>query len=428
MPARRGCWDPDPYEPALEGPGLPHAGRGLPRRLGPARAADQPPRRDTGRAGLHRGAGLEATLRGEACAAELPVLLEAEAGPDALEQLRGDEAHAVRGAALGGAGLRPRALAHRDGLRDWANCRSCRRGWSRTWRAVRALHRRARRGCERTARWATVRDAGPAAHRPRGAAPPAATPRRACSRPTRRRQTFHVLGVDGETIEEERGASCAQREVLGLQATPQDLAVLPADGAQSPCGVGLARRGGFRLGLAGGTAGGPRSAVRVSVRARRGPARAARPRRAGQQRAEVGQRGIGLAQRLLDRRGRAGPGCRRAARRGTRSAAAGPRRLAGLVVGLRPPASQARGARRGGQVRSGPRATGPSRPSRRAGRRPGRAGAGARRAAAGWRRCPRAGAAACAPCRPGRPRGAARAAGRWRGQRPRRARAAGSCR
>ena len=41
------------------------------------------------------------------------------------------------------------------------------------------------------------------------------------------RQTFHVLGVDGETIEEEaRGVVRAAREQLGLKATAQDLAVL----------------------------------------------------------------------------------------------------------------------------------------------------------------------------------------------------------
>jgi hypothetical protein len=43
------------------------------------------------------------------------------------------------------------------------------------------------------------------------------------------RQTFHVLGVDGESIEDEaRQAVRAAREVLGLKATAQDLAVLRA--------------------------------------------------------------------------------------------------------------------------------------------------------------------------------------------------------
>src|SRR5262249_11146352 len=41
------------------------------------------------------------------------------------------------------------------------------------------------------------------------------------------RQTFHVLGVDGETLEEEaRRTVRAAREVLGLKTSPQDLSAL----------------------------------------------------------------------------------------------------------------------------------------------------------------------------------------------------------
>ena len=174
----------------------------------------------------------EATLREHAVRArELRVLLDEEAGPAALERVAQDEALREFEGPLG----EVLASGHVPSLIATAYA---------TLGELGALPARLVADVAGAyARPIAARVAASEAHRPLGRlfgmldlAPP---DREAVRRLLRHldarlfatyatwRQTFHVLGVDGETLEQEARATVkAAREVLGLKATPQDLAAL----------------------------------------------------------------------------------------------------------------------------------------------------------------------------------------------------------